>query len=69
MPSSKYPEEDYIILTDNGEPQNFLEVMESIEKWEWIKAIEEEKGFLHENHTYDLVELPKGRKALKKMGL
>jgi len=35
------------------------------EKGEWIKAMEEEINYLHENHTYDLVELPKGRKALK----
>lgn len=65
MASSKYPKEDYITLIDNGEPQNFSEAMESIEKGEWIKAMEEEMSFLHENHTYDLMELPTGRKALK----
>ena len=34
-------------------------------KVEWVKAMQEEIKSLHENHTYDLVELPKGRKALK----
>jgi len=63
--SSKYPGQDYITLTDNGEPHNFSEAMESIEKGEWIKVMEEEMSSLHENHTYDLVKLPKGRKALK----
>ena len=52
-------------MTDNGEPQNFSEAMESIEKGEWIKVMEEKMNSLHENHTYDLVELPKGRKSLK----
>jgi len=64
-PSSKYSEEDYITLTDNGEPQNFSEAKETIEKGDWIKAMEEEINSLHENYTYDMVELPKGRKALK----
>jgi len=67
--SSKYPKEDYITLTDNDEPQNFSEAMESIEKGEWIKAMEEEISSLHENHTYDLVELPTGRKVLKNKGV
>jgi len=50
-------------LIDNGEPQNFSEAMESIEKGEWIKVMKEEMNSLHENHTYDLVKLPKGRKS------
>ena len=29
------------------------------------KSMQEEMQFLHENHTYDLVELPKARQALK----
>ena len=34
-------------------------------KVEWVKAMQEDMKSLHENHTYDLVELPKGRKALR----
>ncbi|XP_019459975.1 PREDICTED: uncharacterized protein LOC109359739 [Lupinus angustifolius] len=63
--SSKYPEEDYIILTNNSEPQNFLEAVEATKKKEWIKVIEDEMNSLYENHTYDLVEFPKEREALK----
>jgi len=59
---SKYLEEDYITLKDSGEPQNFSEAMESFEKGEWIKVMEEEMNSLHENHTYDLVDLPKEEK-------
>ena len=39
--------------------------MANSHKVEWVKAMQEEIKSLHENHTYDLVELPKGRKALK----
>jgi len=35
-------------------------------KMEWVKAMQEEMKPFHKNHTYDLVELPKGRKALRK---
>ena len=34
-------------------------------KAEWIKAMQGEIEPLHESHTYELVELPKGRRALK----
>ena len=32
---------------------------------EWVKTIQEEMKSLNENHTYDLVKLPKGKRALK----
>jgi hypothetical protein len=35
------------------------------QKNEWQKAMQEEMKSLHENHTYDLVELPKGKRSLK----
>ena len=28
-------------------------------------AMQDEMDFLHENHTYELVELPKGKRALR----
>ena len=34
-------------------------------KNEWVKAMQEEMKSLYENHTYDLVNLPKGKRALK----
>lgn len=34
-------------------------------KKEWLKAIQEEMKALHENYTYELIELSKGKGALK----
>ena len=31
----------------------------------WYNAMQEEMDSLHENHTYDLMELPNGKKALR----
>ena len=53
------------MLTDEGEPQSYKEAITHTHKEEWIKAMQEEMQSLHENHTYELVELPKGRRALK----
>ena len=39
--------------------------MEGEHKEEWLVAIQDKMDSLHENHTYDLVSLPRGRKALK----
>ena len=39
--------------------------MASNDREDWVKAMQEEMQSLYENHTYDLVELPKERRALK----
>ena len=39
--------------------------MSGCHKEEWRIAMQEEMQSLHENNTYELVELPKGRRALK----
>ena len=38
--------------------------MESEEKRKWLDAMKDEMKFIHDNHTFDLVKLPKGKKAL-----
>ena len=30
----------------------------------WLDAMKDEMKFIHDNHTFDLVKLPKGKKAL-----
>lgn len=65
QPSRRYFSDEYINLTDEGEPQSFAEAIEMEEKDKWLQAMEEEIQSLKENQTYDLVELPKGRKALR----
>ena len=54
-----------MILTDGGEPECFKEAMSYQHKNELVKAIQENIKSLNENHTYDLVKLPKGNRALK----
>ena len=39
--------------------------MSDVHQKEWYNAMQDEMSSLHENHTYDLVKLPKGKKVLK----
>ena len=64
-PSTRYPSSEYVTITEEGEPESFHEVQNHKEKAQWIKAMQEEMNSLMKNDTYELVELPKGRKALK----
>ncbi|WVZ01079.1 hypothetical protein V8G54_027148 [Vigna mungo] len=65
QPSRRYFSDEYVNFTDEGEPQSFVEAMEMKDKEKWLQAMEEEMQSLKENHTYDLVELPKERRALQ----
>jgi transposase InsO family protein len=63
--SSRYPASQYILLTDEGEPECYEEAMTDVNKEKWYNAMQEEMDSLHENHTYELMELPDGKKALR----
>ena len=52
------------MLTDEGEPKTYQEAILHESKKEWVKSMQEEVRSLLENHTYDLVKLPQGKKAL-----
>lgn len=65
QPSMRYSPNEYVLLTDGGEPESFNEAILSKDKEKWLEAMQEEMNSLHENCTYDLVLLPKGKKALK----
>ena len=39
--------------------------MSNEHKYHWLEAMEVEMNSLHENNTFELVKLPKGKKALK----
>ena len=65
QPSTRYSSDEYVTLTDGGEPECFEEAMESEEKQKWLEAMQDEMKSLHENHTYDLAKLPKGKRALE----
>ncbi|CAI7898575.1 unnamed protein product [Closterium sp. NIES-53] len=47
-----------------GEPATLKEALESIDAEEWKKAMESELKSIEENDTWELVELPEGRKAI-----
>lgn len=64
-PSIRYNYDEYVTLTDEGEPEYFQEAMESDENQKWMDAMHDEMKSLHDNHTYDLVKLPKGKRALE----
>ena len=53
------------MITKEGEPKSFQEVQFHKDKQSWLKAMHEEMNSLNKNKTYDLVELPKGKKVLK----
>ena len=53
------------MLTDEGEPQHYQEAVSHEHSEEWMEAMQEEMKSLLENHTYELVELPAGKRALK----
>ncbi|WVY90442.1 hypothetical protein V8G54_035956 [Vigna mungo] len=65
QPSRRYFLDEYVNFTDEGEPQSFVEAMEMKDKEKCLQAMEEEMQSLKENQTYDLVELPKERRALQ----
>ncbi|XP_035232462.1 uncharacterized protein LOC118204242, partial [Stegodyphus dumicola] len=48
------------------EPETWTEIqtLEENEKRKWLKAIREEINSLEENNTWELVDLPKGRKSI-----
>nr|GFC79375.1 retrovirus-related Pol polyprotein from transposon TNT 1-94 [Tanacetum cinerariifolium] len=64
-PSTRYSANVYVLLTDGGEPECYAEAMEDEHKKEWFEAMQDEINSLHENNTFKLVKLPKGKRALK----
>ena len=63
--STKYPTSEYTMITEEGEPESFQEVQSHKDKQRWLKGINDEMNSLNKNKTYDLVEVPKGKKVLK----
>lgn len=63
--------EDYVILTLNAEhyvedlPQTVQEINHTENMEKWYEAIKEEINSLERNHTWTLMELPSGRKAIQ----
>ena len=53
------------MLTDGRDPETCEMVMSHDKKDELLGDVQDEMKSLYENHNYDLVKLPKGKRALK----
>ena len=63
-PPIRYGFEDlvsYALITSNGDPTTFQEALHSQKKSRWMGVMVEEIQSLHKIHTWDLVELQRGR--------
>lgn len=49
----------------HGRSLEFEEALESEENQQWLDVMQDEMKSLHNNHTYDLVKLYKGKMALE----
>nr|GEV47133.1 retrotransposon protein, putative, Ty1-copia subclass [Tanacetum cinerariifolium] len=49
---------------DTHKPITFQEAINSSDKDEWVRAMEEEMSFLMKNHTWELVDQPPGQKLV-----
>ena len=55
---------NYLLLTDGGEPKCYDEALQDENSSKWESAMKDEMDSLFENHTWELTELPAGKKAL-----
>nr|GEZ53023.1 retrovirus-related Pol polyprotein from transposon TNT 1-94 [Tanacetum cinerariifolium] len=51
------PSANYLLLTENGEPESYSEALSSKESVQWKKVINEEMVSLEKNHAYSLVRI------------
>ena len=63
-PKRFVPSLDYVMLTYCGEPSCYKEAMSKDDKLKWEQAMELEMDSIEKNHTWELVQLPKGKNAL-----
>lgn len=61
--STRYDE--YLLVADGGEPKCFDEAMRDENNEECMEVMRCEMKSSHENHKYDLVKSPKGKRALR----
>ncbi|KAJ9693008.1 hypothetical protein PVL29_011923 [Vitis rotundifolia] len=65
QPSKRSTSDEYLLLSNKGELESYQEVLLHDEKKECLRAMHEEMKSLHKNNTYELMKLPKGKRALK----
>ncbi|KAL2232508.1 UNVERIFIED_CONTAM: Retrovirus-related Pol polyprotein from transposon TNT 1-94, partial [Sesamum indicum] len=55
----------YLLLSDCGEPECYAEAVNDAHKSKWELAMNDEMNSLKKNDTWELCQLPKGKKALQ----
>ncbi|KAE8664189.1 Detected protein of unknown function [Hibiscus syriacus] len=64
-PTQRYsPSLHYLLLTDNGEPECYDEAMQVEDSVKWESSMKDEMDSLMSNQTWELGELPPGKKTL-----
>ncbi|KAE8695714.1 hypothetical protein F3Y22_tig00110694pilonHSYRG00408 [Hibiscus syriacus] len=64
-PTQRYsPSLYYLLLTENGEPECYDEAMQIEDSVKWESSMKDEMNLLMSNQTWELAELPPGKKAL-----
>ncbi|GJZ12985.1 retrovirus-related pol polyprotein from transposon TNT 1-94 [Tanacetum coccineum] len=61
------PSANYLLLTENGEPESYSEALSSKEFEQWKKTINEEMVSLEKNQTWSLVRISVGKKASQRL--
>jgi hypothetical protein len=65
IPPERYsPSLYYLFLIDSGEPECYEEAMQVDTKKKWEQGMKEEMDSLINNQTWDLVQLPLGKRSL-----
>ncbi|KAJ9548930.1 hypothetical protein OSB04_021473 [Centaurea solstitialis] len=65
-PPEKYdPSVNYLLLTENGEPESYSEAVKLKDSFQWEHAMKEEMGSQNKNKTWELTKLPRDKKALQ----
>ena len=54
----------YLLLSDSGEPECYDQAMQVEDSVKWESAMKDEMDSLMSNQTWELAELPPGKKAL-----
>ncbi|KAK1417487.1 hypothetical protein QVD17_26616 [Tagetes erecta] len=56
---------NYLLLTENGEPESYSEAVKLKDSLQWEHAMKDEMNSLMKNNTWELIKLPPGKRVLQ----